>query len=147
MADGLVVGDRAPHTIQGPRLALDGAGALAARTGALFGQGLGLLLQEGGEGALEHPLGGGLGGLLQGEQVGVQGRALRAERPAGGNFPPLGGEITEMLEFLGGKRSGSHEVSFLGLAPRDETGRPAPFYDKVLLLAKPVLTSPPWLVC
>ena len=50
---------------------LHGAGALAVRAGAVFGQGLGLLFQEGSEGALEHPLGSGLGDLLQGEQVGV----------------------------------------------------------------------------
>jgi hypothetical protein len=110
----------------------------------VLGQGLGLLLEQGGEGALEHALGGGLGGLLQGEQVGVQGRALIAEGTAGGDFAPLGGEITEMLEFLGGKRSGGHEVSCLGLAPRDEPEWSSPFYDKVLPLAKPVLTSRAW---
>jgi hypothetical protein len=122
---------------------LDGAEALAIRTGAVLGQGLGLLIEQGGEGALEHALGGGLGGLLQGEEVGVQGRPLIAESPAGSNLSPLSGEITEMLEFLGGQRSGGHAVSCLGLAPRNETGWSAPFYDKVLPLAKPVLTSWP----
>jgi hypothetical protein len=85
------------------------------------------LVEEGGEGALEHPLGGGLGDLLRGEQVGVQGRALLAEHAAGCDFAPLGGEITEMLEFLGCQRSGGHELSCLGLAPRDETGWSATF--------------------
>jgi hypothetical protein len=65
-------------------------------------EGLGLLAEQGGEGALEHSLGGGLGGLLQGEQVGVQRGAGLAERPAGNDLAPLGREITEVLEFLGG---------------------------------------------
>jgi hypothetical protein len=107
----------------------------------VLGQSLGLLVEQRGEGALEDALGGGLGGLLQSEQVGVQGRSGIAESTARHDFPPLGSEITEMLEFLGGQRSGGHELSCLGLAPRDETGWSSPFYDKVLPLAKPVLTS------
>jgi uncharacterized membrane protein len=60
------------------------------------------LFQEGGERALEQPLSGGLGGLLQGEQIGVQGRTGIAEGAAGNDFAPLGGKVTEILEFLGG---------------------------------------------
>ena len=48
----------------------------------------------------------GLGRLLQGEEVGVQGWALLAERPTGGNLSRLGREITEMLEFRGGSEDG-----------------------------------------
>jgi hypothetical protein len=106
------------------------------------GQGLRLLGQEGREGALEQALGGGLRGLLQGEQVRVQGRAPVAEGPPGDDFAPLGGEVTELLEVLGRQRAGGHELSYLGLAPRDETEGASPFYGKVLALAKPVLTSP-----
>ena len=100
---------------------LHGAEVLAVRTGAVRRQGLGLLLEQGGEGALEHPLGGGLGSLLQGEQVGIQGRTNIAEGTAGNDFAPLGGKITEVLEFLGCQRTGGHDLSCLGLAPRDET--------------------------
>jgi hypothetical protein len=80
---------------------LDGAQLLAGRTGLRVGQGLGLLGQQGGEGALEQPLRGGLGGLLEGEQVGVQGGAGVAEGAPGNDFAPLGGEVTDVLEFLG----------------------------------------------
>ena len=81
---------------------LDGARSLAVRTGLAIRQGLGLLFEEGGEGALEQPLSGGLGGLLQGEEVGVQGRAGVAEGTAGNDFAPLVGKVTEILEVLGG---------------------------------------------
>lgn len=81
---------------------LDGTELLAVRTGLGVGQGLGLLFEERGERALEQPLGGGLGGLLQAEQIGVQGRTGIAEGAAGNNLAPLGSEVTEILEFLGG---------------------------------------------
>jgi hypothetical protein len=70
------------------------AGLLAIRTGLLVGEGLGLLLQQGAEGALQQPLGGGLGSLLEGEQIDVERGAGVAEGPAGKDFAPLGGEVT-----------------------------------------------------
>ena len=79
----------------------DGAQVLAGRTGLGVGQGLGLLGQQGGQGALEQPLGGGLGGLLEGKQVSVQGGAGLAEGASRNDFAPLGSEVTEVLEFLG----------------------------------------------
>jgi hypothetical protein len=65
-------------------------------------QGLGLLCQQRGERALEQPLSGGLRGLLQGKQVGVQRWAGITESAAGNDFAPLSGKITEILEFVGG---------------------------------------------
>jgi hypothetical protein len=65
------------------------------------GQGLSLLGQQGGEGALEQALRSGLGDLLQGEQVGVQGRTGVAEGAAGNKFAPLGRRVTDILEVLG----------------------------------------------
>ena len=101
MADRFVVGDRTAQAVQGAWFVLHGAELLAVRTGLGVGQGLGLLCQQGGEGALEQPLSGGLGGLFEGEQIGVQRGAGIAESAAGNDFAPLRGKVTEILEFLG----------------------------------------------
>jgi hypothetical protein len=58
------------------------------------------LVEESAECALEQPLSGGLSSLLQGEQIGVQRRAGVPESAAGNNLAPLGGKVTEILEFL-----------------------------------------------
>jgi hypothetical protein len=79
----------------------DGAQLVAGRTGLGVGQGLGLLGQQGGAGALAPPLGGGVGGLLQGEQVSVHGGAGLAGGAWRNDFAPLGREVTEVLEFRG----------------------------------------------
>jgi hypothetical protein len=72
---------------------LAAAGLLAVRTGLLVGEGPRLLPQQGAERALQQPLGGGLGGLLEGEQIDVERGAGVAEGPAGNDFAPLGGEV------------------------------------------------------
>jgi hypothetical protein len=61
---------------------------------------VGLLGQQGGQGALEQALSGGLGSLLEGEQVGVHGRTAVAEGASGNDFAPLGCKVTEILELL-----------------------------------------------
>lgn len=53
MADRFGVVDRTAQAVQGAWLMLDGTALLAFRTGLVIGQGLGLLFEEGGEGALE----------------------------------------------------------------------------------------------
>ena len=141
VADGRGAGDRAPQAVQGARRALHGAEVLTIRTGAVPRQGLGLLIGPGGARAWEHPLGGRRGGLLRGEQVGARGWAWSAESAAGNGVAPPGGEITERLALLGGQRPGGQELSYLGLAPRDEPEWSSPFDDKVLRLAKTGLTS------
>jgi hypothetical protein len=80
---------------------LQATGLLAVRTGLLVGEGLRLQFQEGAQRAFEEPLGGGLSGLLEGEQIDVEGRAVITEGPAGNDFAPLGGEIMWFLEVLG----------------------------------------------
>jgi hypothetical protein len=62
---------------------------------------LGLLLQQGGQDPFQKPLGGGLGGLLEGEQIDVQTRALVPEGLTGDDSAPAVREITEMREVLG----------------------------------------------
>lgn len=90
---GLVVGDRPAATGEEAWLALQGTGLLAVRTRLLLGEGLRLEFQEGAQGALQQSLGGGLGGLLEGEQIDVERRAVVAEGAPGDDFAPLGGEI------------------------------------------------------
>jgi hypothetical protein len=82
---------------------------------------LGLLFQEDLQGALVEAGGGGLGDLLHGVEVDVQPRAVVAEGAAGDDFAPLGGQITEFLEFLGGELASRHGASCLGV--RTTTGR------------------------
>ncbi len=80
----------------------DGTELLALRTRLLVGQSLGLLFEQSAEGALQQSLSGGLGGLLEGKQIGIEGRASVPESTARDDFAPLGSEITDILEFLGG---------------------------------------------
>ena len=101
MTDRFVVGDRPAATVQGTRLVSDGAELLAGGTGLWVGKGLGLLFQQGGERAFQQSLGSRLRGLLEGEEVEIQGGASRAKGAAGDDFTPLGGEVVEIVEVLG----------------------------------------------
>jgi hypothetical protein len=74
-----------------------------------------LSLQEGLQGALVEAGGGGLGDLLHGVEVDVEARAVVAEGAAGDDFAPLGRQITEFLELLGGKLASRHDGSCLGV--------------------------------
>jgi hypothetical protein len=83
-------------------LVADGAELAAVRAGLFGRQGLGLLFQEGSEGALGQTAGGSVGDLFQGEQIDVQAGASVPESTPGNNFAPLGPQVTDFLEFLGG---------------------------------------------
>jgi hypothetical protein len=103
VAEGLVIGEGAPVAAgQGAGFVGERAEVAAVGAGLLGREGLGLLLQEGGEGALGQAAGGGSGDLFEGEQIDVQARAAVPEGTPGHNFPPLGGEVADFLEFLGG---------------------------------------------
>src|SRR5262249_7856655 len=141
VADGLVVGECAPVAGQGAWVLAHRAKLAAVRAGLLGGEGLGLLLQEGGEWAFGESAGGGLGNLLQGEQIDVQPRSGVAEGTAGDNLAPLGGQIADVLEFFGCQWRSAHGLPCLGLAPSDVSGRSGPFYRKARRQAKPVLAS------
>jgi hypothetical protein len=104
--------------------ALDGQGswlvfglALGSAFGAglLGGEGVVLLFEEGGDGALGQAAGGGGGDLLHGGEV---------ERDAGGHglkgassddFAPLGSELLDLLESFGGQVPLQHAFSSLGV--------------------------------
>jgi len=106
--------------VQGPCLAPHGAGAPAVGAGLLRTEGLGLLLQGGGESAFGQPGGGRGGELLQGGEIEVEAGAGVTEGPAGDNWAPLGGESTDILEVLGREGLACHRPSWLEVR---ETGR------------------------
>jgi hypothetical protein len=101
---------------QGPFLMANGAGAAAVGAGLLGAEGIGLLCEQDGEGALGEPGGGGAGDVLHGLAIDVGAGPLVAEGTAGDDFAPLGGEITDFLEFLGRELASRHGLSCLVLA-------------------------------
>jgi hypothetical protein len=136
VADRLVVRERAAAAGQGAGLVADRAELAAARAGGFGGKGLGLLLQQRREGALGQAAGRGVGDLLQGKQIDVETRSGVAEGAAGNNSPPLGGQVTYILEFLGGEFGSGHQLSCLALASRNGEVFVQLFYRRVLQLAK-----------
>ena len=94
---------RALH-LEGALLTAEGAEPSAVGTGLLLAQGVGLLFEQGLQGALGEAGGGGLGDLLHGVEIDIESGAVVAEGAAGDDFAPLGGEVTEFLEFLGVNR-------------------------------------------
>ena len=101
MTDRFVVREGASPTIQGTVFVGHGTKLLTGRTRLVLREGLRLLFEQSREGALKQSLSGSLSDLLEGEQIEIQGWALIAKSPAGDDFAPLGGKITEILEFLG----------------------------------------------
>src|SRR5262245_18358027 len=99
--------------LQGAFLPADHAGAYAIGTELLLAQGIGLLFQEGLEGALGKAGGGGTGDLLHGIQIDVEAGAVVAEGASGNDFAPAGGKVAEFLKFLGGEGASWHVASCL----------------------------------
>ena len=103
MTDWFVLGDAAAGHLQRARLTEHGTGSATVRTGHLFAECLGLLFQEGGQGALGEAGGGGVGELLQGLEIGVPSRAVSAVGAAGNDFAPASSKVTDFLEEFRGK--------------------------------------------
>jgi hypothetical protein len=131
VSDRLAVLDRlTAFEVQGPGLALNGAGLAAVGAGLLVAQGVGLLLQEDGAGALGQSLGRLLGHLLQGAEVDVQRRAFRAESAAGHDFTPGGRQFTDVPEVFGLQSGTRHGLSCLVLGRSNADAFFLPFYAK-----------------
>ena len=111
--------------LQGAFLPADDAGASAIGTELLLAQGIGLLFQEGLEGALGKAGGGGTGDLLHGIQIDVEAGAVVAEGASGNDFAPAGGKVAEFLKFLGGEGASWHVVSCLAVETKTR-GKMAP---------------------
>jgi hypothetical protein len=121
----------------------DGAEAAAVGAGLFGGQGLGLLLQEGGQGALGQAAGGRLGELFEGEEIDVQAGAGVPESPAGATFSPAGRQFADFLEVFRGKKRAGHRLPCLGVTAIRREGRSCPFDGTVCSPAKPVQASAP----
>jgi hypothetical protein len=113
----------------------------AAGAGLLRAQRLGLLVEEGLQGALGEPLGRGVGDLLHGAEIDVEPRAVVAEGAAGDDLAPLGGQAAEFVEFLGGEGAACHDASSLGVATRVTEKVPQSRYEHTLDAAKLFMTS------
>jgi hypothetical protein len=96
----------------------NGTGGAAVRAGNPFPERLGLLFQEGGQGAFGQAGGSGAGELLHGLEVGVQSRAVVTEGATGNDFAPAGSEVTDFLEEFGGKFTACHGEYGLVLAAK-----------------------------
>jgi hypothetical protein len=122
VANRLVVGDLLSAVeAEGAVLASHQAQASAGRTGLLLPEGVGLLFEEGGEGALGEAGRGRGGELFQGGEGGVEPGPLLAEGPTGDDFAPLGGQITDFLEVLGGGLGACHRLSCLEVTENGKT--------------------------
>jgi hypothetical protein len=87
----------AARDLEGATLAAEGTGSPAFGTGLRRAQGVGLLFEEGLQGALDEAGGRGAGDLLHGSEIDVEPGTGVAEGTAGDDFAPLGGELAELL--------------------------------------------------
>ena len=137
--------------MQRARLAGQSTGGATVGTGGLFAERLGLLFQEGGQGAFAQAGGGGAGELLHGFEVGVQSRVVVAEGTSGNNLAPAGGEVADFAEKFGWKFTTRHDLYYLVLAARVREQFLSSLDDTRLGLAKLLMASlrwkgvpPPW---
>jgi hypothetical protein len=111
VANRLALLELAALDLEGAAPAAEGTGSPALGTGLLPTQGVGLLFEEGLQGALGESGGRGAGDLLHGSEIDVGPGAVVAAGAAGDDFAPLGGEVTKVLQFLGGKGAACHDAS------------------------------------
>ena len=97
-------------------LPTEGAKPSAIGAGRLLAWGVGLLFEEGLQGALSEAGGGGLGDWLHSRAIDIKSGAIVAEGASGDNFAPLCGEATEFLDFLGGEVAVCHNASCVGVS-------------------------------
>ena len=116
MSDRFIGSNAAAGPVQGAWLAGDGTGGAAVGAGKLLAEGLGLLFQERGQGSFGQPVGGGLGDLFHGVEVGVESGSVVAEGASCDDFAPVLGEVTDFLEEFGGEFAACHGEYHLVLA-------------------------------
>ena len=118
MTDGFACGEGRFPRGQEPWFPADRADGAASRTGLLWAERLGLLLQELGQGAFGQTCGGSVDDLLHRVEVDIQTGPLVAEGAAGDDFTPVGGEGADFLEESGREFAMRHGKSFLVLVAR-----------------------------
>jgi hypothetical protein len=112
----------AAREVQRPGFALDRTGALTSGTGVFGAEGLGLLFQEGIQGALDQATGRLQGQVLQDGEVDVGPWTFRPESAPGDDFAPLGGQLTDVPDVFRAGMSAVHGLTSVALASwsRDE---------------------------
>jgi hypothetical protein len=141
VAQRFALGELPAVESQWPFLLANGAGAAAVGAGLLGAEGIGLLSEQDGEGALGESGGGGAGNVLHGLENDVGAGARVAEGAAGNAFAPLGGEITDFLEFLGRELAPRHGLSCLILARMKGYAFLLPLYVPALCWTKLFMAS------
>jgi len=81
----------------------------------LVAEGLCLLFEEGLQGAFSQSGGGGVGDLFHRGEIDIESGAGVPEGAPGNDFAPLGGEVPEFLEFVGGEGASCHDASGPGV--------------------------------
>jgi hypothetical protein len=131
VTDGFQVLDRlTAFEVQHPRLAGHRARPATGRTGLRFAEGVGLLLEEDGEGALGQAPCRFLGQFLQGREVDVGRGAFRAESTPGDDFAPGRRQFTDVPEVFRLQWGTRHSLSCLGLGCSDADALFLLFYAK-----------------
>jgi hypothetical protein len=97
---------------------LGGTEFAAVGTGLLFGEFVGVLLEEQLESSFGQALCNGGGDLLHRSEIDIKVRPVVAECPLGNDFAPLGSQCPESVKFLGHKTRSGHGESCLGVASR-----------------------------
>src|SRR4051794_9981196 len=104
-------------------LSAEGTRASAVGTGLLLAQGVGLLFEEGLQGALGESGGSGAGDLLHGIEIDIEPRPVLAKGASGNDFAPAGGEVMEFLQFLGSEGASCHAASCLDVETKTREKR------------------------
>jgi hypothetical protein len=122
VAHRLVVRDGLPALdMHGAGFVADGTKLATGGAGLLVAQGVGLLFQEGSQGAFGQSAGSLPGDLLQGGEVGVQAGAVGPEGVSGHDFAPLGSQVTEFAEVFRFQLSTRHLGCCFPLGSRPAT--------------------------
>src|SRR5262249_32805932 len=138
---GLVQREVAALHSQGSVLVVQQARSAAVGARRLGAEGLGLLLQEGGERTLGQASGRGRCDLLQRPKVDLGAGAGLAEGATGNDFSPLGRQVTDFLDLLRRESALRHEQSCLVLTNIYLVVFLLPCYHTPLRPAKGVLAS------
>ncbi len=156
VAYGLAVLQLRALNLERAGLPAEGTKPSTVGTGELLAQGVGLLFEQGLQGALGEAGSGGLCDLLHSGEIDIESGAVIAEGASGDDFAPLGGEAAELLDFVGGEVAVWHDASCVEVRTRAKEQLPSVRLGEELDMAKLFMTSfvnalkselPPNLIC
>jgi len=141
VGDRFALGEFDPLRLEGSLVAADGTGDAAVGARLLVAEGGGVTVEEGLEGALGEALSGRVGDLFHRGEVDVESGSVVAEGASGDDFPPLGGQLAEFEEFVGGEGTACHDVSCQRVPANRTEEFPPTIYGRELATAKLFMTS------